>query len=226
MNAEELETLRSLGIGYIMDLRTTGESLVDPDPILPGVEMVRHSGLVFKGGEEIDFSPTGMNKVGKAGEAQLKALTDYYSIMPFDNEAFGILMKKLMDKNVPLIFHCATGKDRTGVAAMIILAALGIPKETILRDYLLSNYYHRETINRVLEENKEQTNQDPVNETLLRMRTGVTELIGKTVLDAMLAPGSKDMESQTSEDPFLPYLQKEFGLSTEDLKNLRDFYLE
>lgn len=41
-------------------------------------------------------------------------------------------------KNLPLVFHCAVGKDRTGVVAMIILGALGVNKDTIVTDYALT----------------------------------------------------------------------------------------
>ena len=41
--------------------------------------------------------------------------------------------------NQPLLFHCTAGKDRTGVAAALILSALDIDRDTILHDYLLTN---------------------------------------------------------------------------------------
>ena len=39
----------------------------------------------------------------------------------------------------PLVVHCAAGKDRTGVAIAVLLRALGVPKETVIEDYLLTN---------------------------------------------------------------------------------------
>ena len=45
------------------------------------------------------------------------------------------------DENVPLMFHCSAGKDRTGMGAALVLSALGVDEETILKDYLLSNKY-------------------------------------------------------------------------------------
>ncbi|GHV88915.1 hypothetical protein AGMMS50267_12750 [Spirochaetia bacterium] len=42
---------------------------------------------------------------------------------------------------VPVIFHCSAGKDRTGIAAALFYSALGIPRETIISDYLLSAQY-------------------------------------------------------------------------------------
>lgn len=41
-------------------------------------------------------------------------------------------------ENAPLLFHCTAGKDRTGFAAALILSALGVPRETVYHDYMLS----------------------------------------------------------------------------------------
>jgi protein-tyrosine phosphatase len=41
--------------------------------------------------------------------------------------------------NRPLLFHCTAGKDRTGVGAALVLAALGVPYEAIRADYLATN---------------------------------------------------------------------------------------
>jgi protein-tyrosine phosphatase len=42
------------------------------------------------------------------------------------------------ENNTPLLFHCSAGKDRTGFASALFLASLGVDKETIIQDYLLS----------------------------------------------------------------------------------------
>ena len=38
----------------------------------------------------------------------------------------------------PLLFHCTAGKDRTGIAAALLLLALGAPLQYVRRDYLKS----------------------------------------------------------------------------------------
>lgn len=48
------------------------------------------------------------------------------------------LLEQLSTQKTPLVFHCAAGKDRTGLAAMIILSLLGVGRDTILEDYLLT----------------------------------------------------------------------------------------
>lgn len=45
----------------------------------------------------------------------------------------------LEDENIPLLFHCMGGKDRTGFAAAMILSALKVPEDVIMQDYLLTN---------------------------------------------------------------------------------------
>jgi protein-tyrosine phosphatase len=38
----------------------------------------------------------------------------------------------------PLLFHCAAGKDRTGVLAAVVLGVLGVDEDVIVADYVLS----------------------------------------------------------------------------------------
>lgn len=42
------------------------------------------------------------------------------------------------DEAMPLIFHCAAGKDRTGIVAATLLDLLGVPDELIVADYALT----------------------------------------------------------------------------------------
>jgi protein-tyrosine phosphatase len=55
-----------------------------------------------------------------------------------DTDLYKQVFDILLDSdNLPLVFLCNAGKDRTGRAAMIILLALGVPEKTIYKDYLL-----------------------------------------------------------------------------------------
>jgi protein-tyrosine phosphatase len=47
-------------------------------------------------------------------------------------------------ENTPLLFHCSAGKDRTGLAAALFFSALGVDRETIYDDYMLSEEYVKE----------------------------------------------------------------------------------
>ena len=49
---------------------------------------------------------------------------------------FGLLAK---EESYPLVFHCAAGKDRTGIVAALVLDQLGVADEVIATDYALSH---------------------------------------------------------------------------------------
>ena len=216
LNEEETAHFLSLGIKYIMDFRTKEETDAKPDPVFPGIEMIRHSGLTTKGGDEIDFSPTGMSQIGKEGLHQLEIVTEYYRNIPFDNDAFKKLMAMIVAHKVPIVFHCFTGKDRTGVFAMVLLLALGVDKETIMQDYMLSNDYHRPTLENALAENADKFPAHPESKELLTMCFGVSERIGFEILESI------DKRYGSTDEYFL----REFGLDQKDLAELRDYYLE
>jgi protein-tyrosine phosphatase len=50
--------------------------------------------------------------------------------------------------NRPFVYHCSHGVHRTGTATAILLSALGVPWETIREDYLLSNEYRANEVDR------------------------------------------------------------------------------
>ena len=62
------------------------------------------------------------------------------STLPFEQApAHQELFTRLAAGEVPLVFNCSAGKDRAGTAAALILSALGVPRETVVEDYVLTN---------------------------------------------------------------------------------------
>lgn len=60
----------------------------------------------------------------------------------------GLLQALAAPTQLPALFHCNGGKDRTGFAATVVLLTLGVPRTTIVEDYLLTNRYTRWTTRR------------------------------------------------------------------------------
>jgi protein-tyrosine phosphatase len=59
-------------------------------------------------------------------------------------EVFAAVLHHVLEaKKRPVLFHCAAGKDRTGVAAALILAAAGVQSSLVMEDYLLSNQLYQ-----------------------------------------------------------------------------------
>ena len=69
--------------------------------------------------------------------------TTYRDFVRSDSHRFAQLFEHLLDKPDPLLFHCTAGKDRTGLAAALVLSALGVSEADIWKDYLLTNQLYK-----------------------------------------------------------------------------------
>jgi protein-tyrosine phosphatase len=85
-----------------------------------------------------DFSKAG-TWTGEQARAAMAA--SYPGILAQFNGQYRRMFEQLLAGQVPLAFNCSAGKDRTGVAAALILTALDVARETVIEDYLLSNRY-------------------------------------------------------------------------------------
>jgi protein-tyrosine phosphatase len=65
----------------------------------------------------------------------------YRAFVRSNTPRFKALFTHLLDSDSPLVFHCTAGKDRTGFAAAMILMSLGVVREHVVHDYLLTNEY-------------------------------------------------------------------------------------
>jgi protein-tyrosine phosphatase len=68
----------------------------------------------------------------------------YRGLVNDQSHRFAELFEQLLQADAPVVFHCTAGKDRTGFAAALILLALGVPRQLVLQDYLLTNRVYRQ----------------------------------------------------------------------------------
>jgi protein-tyrosine phosphatase len=69
-----------------------------------------------------------------------EAMIDLYCALPaWMSPRLRAIFTRIAQGDVPVLVHCAAGKDRTGIAVALLLALLDVPHETILEDYLLTN---------------------------------------------------------------------------------------
>jgi protein-tyrosine phosphatase len=68
------------------------------------------------------------------------AMVDLYRALPaWMGGRIRGMFQCIANDRVPVLIHCAAGKDRTGVAIAVLLRALGVPRDTVTDDYLLTN---------------------------------------------------------------------------------------
>jgi protein-tyrosine phosphatase len=127
--------LRSLGIRAICDFRRGNERTAEPT-LWHGAEVdyfcrdySESSGLL---GEML-------KRTDATAEDMREAMLSLYRVIPVDHAAsYRAMFAQIANGRVPILINCSAGKDRTGVGAALILAALGVPRETIVADYLLT----------------------------------------------------------------------------------------
>lgn len=219
MNEEELRHIQELGIKVIIDLRSHDEVKEHPDPEISGITNIHISAMRDSEGKDIDFSPQSIIKIAlKKRERNVAESTidRFYDFLIFHNTAYQKLFALLLDKQVPILFHCTAGKDRTGVAAILIMLALGVSEETIEKDYLLTNKYRH---NLIVKKHKAYRLLGLFSK---NMRTLLTFSEG-------VLPHGCDFvfeEIKSHYDSYEEYFLDDYGLSSEDLAKLRDYYLE
>jgi protein-tyrosine phosphatase len=134
-----LEAVRGLGIRTIVDLRRNGErnALLTPWQAL---------GCADYWARDYDYSDAdhrermrGRDLTAEDSRAQMIAL---YAELPYDqSEAYARVFRAIAAGEGPVLFHCAVGKDRTGVAAALILSAVGVARDAILADYIATERF-------------------------------------------------------------------------------------
>jgi len=140
LSAEDLQQIQSIGIKRSFDFRGVQESQAQA---YDWPDIQRHS---------LSIEPTVVQRLqaqhltGKpltAADALDAMQTTYRDFVRVDSGRFAQLFEHLLDQPEPLLFHCTAGKDRTGLAAALVLYALGVSEADIWRDYLLTNQLYK-----------------------------------------------------------------------------------
>lgn len=151
LTSDDVERLDRLGLRTVIDFRTPGEVLLAGDDRLPygakcvhlpvgGGDLGAIYELIASGDHERQRRELGAGRAASfMAEMNRGFVTDARQ-----REAFGAALRLVCTPGrLPLLYHCTSGKDRAGWMTAIVLTALGVPRELVLRDYLLSNDFHR-----------------------------------------------------------------------------------
>jgi len=150
ISESDMLLISKLNLKSDFDLRTSVERNDKPDELPSGVNNVWldvMADIPSSGPANLNALLSDAQKAnselgnGKVEELFKTAYRHCISL-PSAQKAYRELFLSLGDKNkLPALFHCATGKDRTGWAAAALLTLLGVPMETVKLDYLRSNDY-------------------------------------------------------------------------------------
>jgi protein-tyrosine phosphatase len=148
VDADGAEALARLGLRAVFDLRTVAERDAAPDRVPSGAAYVTLDVLGDAPGSGPEAlkgmlsDPADAERILGGGRAEHFFEDRYREFvnLPSAQAAFGSLLRSLADEAYrPALFHCTTGKDRTGWAAATLLLLLGVPHSDVMADYLESN---------------------------------------------------------------------------------------
>ncbi|WP_424893228.1 tyrosine-protein phosphatase [Streptomyces sp. XH2] len=145
LTGADVARLGRLGIRTDYDLRSPGERAKAPDRIPEGTRFVAAD---VNGGDvtEVPTSPEQAVELMTAGSRA------YVSSEPA-RTAYGALFRDAADPGAQaLVYHCTAGKDRTGWASAALLTALGVDRDTVMRDYLATNEYRAKEVEEILDQ--------------------------------------------------------------------------
>jgi protein-tyrosine phosphatase len=136
LTSDDVARLRELGVRHVLDLRGVSERATAPCAL---DDVTVHA---------LSIEPTIVQKLSALLEAGhrltpqevVEHMKDTYrGFVRQNTHRFAELFGHLLEGDAPLVFHCTAGKDRTGFAAALFLASVGVGEEEVMRDYLLTN---------------------------------------------------------------------------------------
>ena len=131
--------LANIGIRTVCDLRSNRERAAMP-AALPDSMGVDYWARDYEGSSGDLLTQIG--RVGTTAEQMTERMLSAYRRLPYEQApAYRELFHRIASGRLPLIFNCVAGKDRTGIAAALLLAALGVPRETIIADYIVTERF-------------------------------------------------------------------------------------
>lgn len=133
---EDIEYLASVPITSVIDFRAESEMKRAPDK-LPLSARFSYPMAITPGVMRTDGIQADKGKA--CFSSQMKQMNKLYVSDPACVRAYRIMFTIIQNNlSAPLVFHCSAGKDRTGMAAALILFALGASEEAVIEDYMLS----------------------------------------------------------------------------------------
>jgi protein-tyrosine phosphatase len=136
----EQAALAGLGVRAIIDLRYNSERAAQPTP-WAALGCGDYWALDHEPARSGDLSHLLANSTMTREDAH-ELMVGVYRDLPFRHvEALQRLFRTAAAGEGPMLFHCTSGKDRTGMSAALLLSALGAPREAILADFMASLHF-------------------------------------------------------------------------------------
>lgn len=220
LSPDDQQYLYDYGVRLDMDFRSTEERENQPDKVPAGV---RYDFNPVLAEDETQNSKTAAQlqaMMREDPENGYQHMLQVYRDMvqtTHAQDAYKHFFDALLDNEKDgeaVLFHCAAGKDRTGMGAFFFLSALGVPDDIITQDYLLTNETSKNRVAEVLAE----VRKNGGNETMV---TNIKALF--TVSTDYLATARHAIKNMSGDVQH--YLRDVLTLGDDDIRDLQRIYL-
>lgn len=216
----DYEELAKRDIATVIDFRATNER--NKDVTQWQADPIKHMTWDYQ--LEFDKEAFGklMRKPGEVTEADMEQLMVqmYPSLVDSQKPHYKAMFTRLLETDKPVLFHCTAGKDRTGIAAALILTSLGVDKQTVINDYVMSEQLlDPAEMMKATDEHKA----DPMYAAFARLPKPALKAIMGTRASYLEAAFTK-MERQSGSVE--NYIQTELEVSPAQMTQLRAKYLK
>jgi len=224
LSDDDVAHLETLEIETVVSFLTEKEiGARGPDRLPEGVTEI---GLPMQAGNlgELTAVVNDARQTGDFSEVPADINPDIHRrLMIEGREYYASLLREIADPaNRPLVFHCSHGVHRTGTGAAILLAALGVPWETIRADYLLSNTTRAAEIEHRLAQLRDlhAENTGVAPESVDTTNMDAFYILQASYIDAALEQAVEDYGSMEA------YIRDGLGISDAEVAALRSQLLE
>jgi protein-tyrosine phosphatase len=151
---KDISILQTLNIKVICDLRTPNECNKKQAPLLlkQGINTIN---IPFHDQETHNINWKQLTKFlfSKSGATEFKEFSrSYYQHLAFErtSQIKEIITSLSYERNLPALVHCTAGKDRTGYISALIQLLVGIPYETVILEYLMTNRFYESRMEKLI----------------------------------------------------------------------------
>ncbi|MGD6960120.1 tyrosine-protein phosphatase [Rossellomorea aquimaris] len=139
LDEKDIDYLRSYGVTAIVDLRSTLELNSHPNPFSK-IDEVNYINISLMTDEAVSADLT---KVMTDKPEQLLP-NMYIEMVKGSTEVLKLIFEYFAEQEGCILFHCAAGKDRTGIVAMLLLGLAEVERQDIIANYMLTEVYIKE----------------------------------------------------------------------------------
>ena len=132
LTTADLTRAQDLGVRTVIDLRSTAELTRDGRFAVCDDAVAFHHTPLFEE-DTLPFTPA------EPGDPEPPPGESYIAMAVAGRDALATALRVIAEGDHAVVFHCAAGKDRTGILAALVLSTLGVPDEVIIADYTLSD---------------------------------------------------------------------------------------